>query len=313
MTTRTILCLLCTFFIMPTDPAQAQRTPTAEQSGIVRTPRLRDQAIAERGNNEAKLLEQIDELEAELTRRRSEHRLLITDLRTVLETAKTEKARQTQKAITDLINKKIQQHTERTRRLEQRLQRFKTSAANLAKRRQAQHRVGTVAPKFSLNTFNGEKTGLSEYQDKVVVLEWINPECPVTTYYYRKKTTTTLADKYARQGVVWLSVNSTLSQDDQLTTEFIDTHNITHPVLNDAAGEVARLYYVQRTPHIVIIDRQGKIAYSGAIDNALPRPKNGRIVSFVDKALTELLAGGPVTLSSTNPTAGTPINPGIRP
>ena len=112
--------------------------------------------------------------------------------------------------------------------------------------------------------------------------------------------------------MVWLAVNSTPSQNSDLTTNFIDTYGITHPVLNDPDGKVAKLYYIQATPQAVIIDKTGKIAYSGAIDNSFSKPVNGKAVSFVDKALTELIAGQPVTLPYTVP-IGTKVEAGLQP
>ena len=319
MTQRIFLCAFMTFITLPVYQVQAQtqRTATTGQSARI-PPSLSgpaswgNQTGSLPSNKEAELLQEGTEIESELTRRTSDHRLLISELKTLLTTAKNEKAKQTQQQINDLINKRETQHKERIRHLEDKLQRIKAAITDLTQRRKAQHRVGTTAPNFSLNTFNAQKINLGDDKGKIVVLEWMNPACPFSKYYYRSKIIKTLIDKYAERDVVWLAVNSTPSQNSDLTTNFIDTYGITHPVLNDPDGKVAKLYYIQATPQAVIIDKTGKIAYSGAIDNSFSKPVNGKAVSFVDKALTELIAGQPVTLPYTVP-IGTKVEAGLQP
>ena len=43
----------------------------------------------------------------------------------------------------------------------------------------AKAKVGEAAPNFTLKTTDGKDWSLSDAKGKVVVLEWINPECPV--------------------------------------------------------------------------------------------------------------------------------------
>ncbi len=53
------------------------------------------------------------------------------------------------------------------------------------------------------------------------------------------------------------------------------------------------------TPDMFIIDKDGKIAYSGAIDNDPEGEKGDKRVNYVVQALDELLAGKPVTTPET--------------
>ena len=39
--------------------------------------------------------------------------------------------------------------------------------------------VGETAPAFELKDANGKTHKLSDYKDKTVILQWINPQCPV--------------------------------------------------------------------------------------------------------------------------------------
>jgi hypothetical protein len=57
------------------------------------------------------------------------------------------------------------------------------------------------------------------------------------------------------------------------------------------------------TPHIFIISKDGVVVYDGAIDNA-PNGQTvggGEKVNYVDKALSELVSGQPVSTPKTQP------------
>src|SRR5437870_2254658 len=68
---------------------------------------------------------------------------------------------------------------------------------------------GAQAPAFSLEDQDGKKIRLADYKDKIVVLEWTHPGCPVVQRHYKANTMTALAQKYGEKGVVWLAINST--------------------------------------------------------------------------------------------------------
>jgi len=72
------------------------------------------------------------------------------------------------------------------------------------------------APEFTLKNYDGKVISLSDYKNKIVVLEWFNYECPFVQHHYEKaKTMIELANKYNDKNVVWLAINST----GHLTTE----------------------------------------------------------------------------------------------
>ncbi len=160
------------------------------------------------------------------------------------------------------------------------------------------------APGFNLKAFDGKGVKLSDFKGKVVVLEWFNDECPFVKYHYEKKATMLdLAKKYKEQKVVWLAINSTSHATDRQTIDFFQKHNFVHPVLDDRSGKVGRAYGAKTTPHIFIVDTKGNVVYNGGIDNS-PMGKNaeGEVrVNYVDKALSEVLAGKTVSTPATKP------------
>jgi peroxiredoxin len=158
--------------------------------------------------------------------------------------------------------------------------------------------TGSSAPQFTLQDQTGKNISLSDYAGKVVVLEWTNPECPFVQRHYKAKTMTTLADTYAKQGVVWIAINSTGSATNAADQAWITANNIQYPILNDSAGATGHAYGATSTPDMFIIDKTGKIVYDGAIDND-PSGDSTSKVNYVAKALDEVLAGKTVSTPAT--------------
>lgn len=166
----------------------------------------------------------------------------------------------------------------------------------------AQVSVGQKAPDFTLSDLDGHPVSLASFRGKIVVLEWANPNCPVSR---RHADAGTMISTEARHpGVVWLAINSTRpDHSDHVDAadyhRYLSERKIDYPVLLDPTGEVGHAYGARTTPHMFVIDAQGRIAYMGAIDDD---PRNvGAKVNYVDAALTALEKGGRPDPSSTRP------------
>jgi len=160
------------------------------------------------------------------------------------------------------------------------------------------------APDFKLKNHDGKEVKLSDYKGKIVVLEWINQECPFVKYHYEKKSTMKeLAARYKDKKVVWLAIDSTNHQKPEKNKEYAEKCKILHPILDDRSGKVGRAYKATNTPHMFVINTDGNIAYNGAIDNAPMGkvPKDKELVNYVDKALKELISGKTVSIAKTKP------------
>ena len=160
------------------------------------------------------------------------------------------------------------------------------------------------APDFKLKNHDGKEVKLADYKGKIVVLEWINHECPFVKYHYEKKPTMNeLAKKYKEKKVVWLAIDSTNHQKTENNKKYAEKNKILHPILDDRLGKVGRAYKATNTPHMFIIDTNGNIVYNGAIDNApLGKvPEDKELVNYVDKALKELTSGKAVSIAKTKP------------
>jgi len=161
--------------------------------------------------------------------------------------------------------------------------------------------VGQAAPGFTLTDTAGNSVSLSDYAGKVVVLEWLNPDCPYVKRHYKAGTMKKLATTYGAEGVVWLTINTTNYMDAAANAEFKAANDLPYPILVDQSGEVGHLYGAATTPHMYIIDGDGKLVYIGAIDDD-PRGDGGDgATNYVAAALDEVLAGNSVTTAETKP------------
>lgn len=158
--------------------------------------------------------------------------------------------------------------------------------------------IGQAAPAFTLKDQSGKEVKLADLKDKIVVLEWFNPGCPVTQRHHSDKTPTmrTLANGYKDKGVVWLGVCT----GNGATAETVTKMKVPYQVLNDSAGAAAKAFGARTTPHMFIIDAKGNLAYNGAIDDDAAG-SSANPTNYVAKALDELLAGKTVTTSQTKP------------
>ena len=160
--------------------------------------------------------------------------------------------------------------------------------------------VGAIAPAFELQDLDGKAVTLAEFRGKTVVLEWINPNCPVSRGYADRKVMVQTAA--AHPEAVWLAINSTSPKHrDYLAAPAHKAYDakqgIGYPVLYDTSGEVGRAYGAKTTPHMFIVDENGKLAYNGAIDSG----PGAASTNYVDAALQALAEGRRPDPATTQP------------
>jgi peroxiredoxin len=159
--------------------------------------------------------------------------------------------------------------------------------------------LGQTAPEFSLQDSNGKMVNLADYKGKVVVLEWINQDCPIDSRVIDSKLISTVYEKF-KDKVAWLAIDSTAAHTKADYEKTLARWKLPYPLLNDAKGTVGHLYKAQTTPHMYIINTDGKLVYMGGIDND-PNGTDPKRINYVDKALTELFAGKQVSISESKP------------
>jgi peroxiredoxin len=170
-------------------------------------------------------------------------------------------------------------------------------------------KAGDQAPDFTGTDSNGKSHKLSDYKGKWVVLEWTNSGCPFTRKHYNSGNMQKLQKEWTAKGVAWLSILSSAPGKEGYMTAadenaYLQQKNATPTAaLLDPDGAIGHLYGAKTTPHMFVIDPNGKLVYAGAIDDKpstdqddIPKSRN-----YVSAALTEALSGKPVSVPNTTP------------
>ncbi len=169
--------------------------------------------------------------------------------------------------------------------------------------------VGTTAPDFSLTDSKGKTQTVSQYKGKYVVLEWFNPECPFVKKHYGSGNMQKLQEEFTAKGVVWLSIDSSAPglegnlTAEQANAKMTEWKTKQTAFVLDPDGKAGRSYGAKNTPHMFVINPEGKIVYEGAIDSkATPNPSDiANSTNYVKVALEESLAGKTVSNANTKP------------
>jgi peroxiredoxin len=170
-------------------------------------------------------------------------------------------------------------------------------------------KVGEPAPELRATDSEGKAHRLADYRGRVVVLEWTNHDCPFVRKHYAAGNMQAQQKEAAAQGAVWLSViSSAPGKQGHVSPE--EANRLTESrgaaptaVLLDPEGAVGRLYGAKTTPHMYVIDRDGRLAYMGGIDS-IPSSDPADIpkaTQYVRAALDAVLAGKPVAEAVTQP------------
>ncbi|MGE7917529.1 peroxiredoxin family protein [Viridibacillus sp. NPDC093762] len=119
--------------------------------------------------------------------------------------------------------------------------------------------IGEVAPDFELETLEGKKVKLSDFQGKKVILNfwasWCPPckaEIPHMQKYYEKFAK---EDNFEIVAVNLTSQNETV----KYVKKFVKTYEMTFPVLLDTKGEQMRTYEIYTIPTTYFLDTKGII------------------------------------------------------
>lgn len=165
-------------------------------------------------------------------------------------------------------------------------------------------KLGEKAPDFTLTDSNGQERSLSHYKGKIVVIEWINPECPYVRHCYQTKAMQGAykAVKQLDKSVAWLAINTTPGSTPEANKMWSQTYGLKYPILVDKRGKVGRLYDARRTPQMFVIDTEGVIRYIGAIDdNSLLNKRPNDVTNYVVNAVRQLVEEETVSPDSTKP------------
>jgi peroxiredoxin len=167
-------------------------------------------------------------------------------------------------------------------------------------------KIGDKVPDFTATDVNGKQVKFSDFAGKTVVLQWVNPGCPVC----RKVTESgqvaqMITDaKAIDPNVVFLMVNSTAStaSDPKVTADYLSSHKVqSTAALIDGDGKVGHMFDAKTTPDLFVVDSKGTLVYGGAFDDSSDRGETAGKTNYVLNTLKQLKAGQSVSPSTTKP------------
>jgi peroxiredoxin len=163
--------------------------------------------------------------------------------------------------------------------------------------------VGDPAPAWAgLPGVDGKSHALTDLRDKrAVVLAFTCNSCPVAVGYEDR--IIAFAKKYAGPDapVALVAVNVNTVEEDRLPKmkERAREKGFTFPYLYDETQQIARDYGATTTPEFFVLDKDRKVAYMGAMDDASPPAAAGK--HFLEDAVKAVLAGGKPAVAETFP------------
>lgn len=117
-------------------------------------------------------------------------------------------------------------------------------------------RVGSQAPDFQLNNLDGQSISLSDLRGKPVFINfWATwcPPCRSEMPYIQE-----IYEEWSGKGLVVLAIN--MGEKPPQVEEFMESQDLSLPVLLDTRGKVAQKYNIQFIPTSFFIDKDGVIA-----------------------------------------------------
>lgn len=180
--------------------------------------------------------------------------------------------------------------------------------AAMANAADAPYKLGTTIP--ASQTFSdaaGKVRTFGEFRGNPVVLEWTNPGCPFVKKHYDSGNMTKLQADAIADGATWITVNSGApGKQGYLDPKTAETEAKklgykSSVVVPDAEGKLGQAFGAETTPHMYILDKDGKLVYMGAIDSipSFDKADIAKADNYVSKALTEVKAGKAVTTAQT--------------
>ncbi len=153
-------------------------------------------------------------------------------------------------------------------------------------------------PAFSLPATGSRTLTLPDDAPATVVC-FLGTECPLARLYAPRLQK--VADQYASRGVVLLGIDSNLQDTLAEVESFRKSNNLRFDIGMDYDQKVASALGAERTPEVVVLDRNHAIRYRGRIDDQyLPGVvKPQATVSELTDALDAVLAGEPVSVERT--------------
>ncbi len=164
----------------------------------------------------------------------------------------------------------------------------------------------TVSPDIKLKDIYGKEHSLGDFRGKIVFIHFWSIVCPSEKLAEPK--CKEIQKDFGDKGVVEIAINANqkeLSEPGDPPYANLRAH-VQEAALNfmvavDPGNKLTDMLGGQSTPHCFVIDKEGVLRYSGALDDD-PRGQKGKDAkSYVREAIQAVLAGEKVPVATTKP------------
>lgn len=165
--------------------------------------------------------------------------------------------------------------------------------------------IGDAVTDFRLRNVDGRTMALSDFSAaKGAIVVFTANHCPFSRAYEDRLIA--LHQRYQPLGFPVLAINPNdpaAYEEDSFDNMKLRAREkaFPFPYLLDESQEVARAFGATRTPHVVVLKREGdrfRVQYMGAVDDS-SQDASGVTRRFVEDAVNNLLTGKPVSLNTT--------------
>jgi thiol-disulfide isomerase/thioredoxin len=167
--------------------------------------------------------------------------------------------------------------------------------------------VGSVVPSdVTLTDIYGKTHSLVDYRGKVVFIHFWSIVCPYEKLAEPK--CIEIQKTYADKGIVEIAINANQGElrgdggaPYASLRDHVEKAGVNFLVTVDPGNKITDVLGGQSTPHCFVIDREGMLRYSGALDDDPRGAKGASAVSYVRDAIDAILAGKPIATTTTKP------------
>jgi peroxiredoxin len=161
--------------------------------------------------------------------------------------------------------------------------------------------IGDTAPDFELPAANGGTEALADGGSRATVVYWTCNHCPYALAWHDRMLD--VDRDYSDRGVRFLAINSNdperypTDSFEAMVERIENEGEWPHPYLHDPSQEVARAWGAEKTPHVFVLDSDGRLRYHGAPDADYEDASQAG--AYVRQALDAVLDGREPGLSQT--------------
>lgn len=165
--------------------------------------------------------------------------------------------------------------------------------------------IGGYAPDFELPGADGSVHHLARYleQYKAIGVVFMCNHCPYVKFYLERLKQ--IQADFGDQGFTLIGINPNDGKQfpedafDRMQP-FVEANGLNFPYLRDETQDVAHTFGAEKTPHVFLLNQQGILCYSGAVDDNAQDPA-AVTQNHLRDAIARILADEAIVPTSTAP------------